>query len=187
MAFFKVEIFKQFIEGDRQAVWTNVYDVTAASLGDASDAAGPIISAEQPLYYDNITIVRAVTRHAGTGTPGFIATPTNTVGSRGSAPNELVPSWNCGRVDFTTDDDTRPARKYIRNILTEGDFEGEVLEAGIVGLLQTYGDEIITVDGVTTPGGGTLSAAVVIPFVQMRQTSWSRRARPGFHRGYIAN
>lgn len=189
MSIYKLVVHKvsnlYFAPGDE---WTNVYHLDETTSVDAETDAVAIATAEQALYADDVTITRLVLSLPPSFTTPPLIVNANLGGSRTPAGDRL-PSWNTVRIDWTVIGSARTMRKYYRASLSEDDVDGQVLAAGMITTVDAFKGDL---DGITaicledglhfSPGTGITDERV-----QMRQPGWSRRARPGFHRGYIPN
>lgn len=189
MSIYKLLVHKKsnlyFAPGDE---WTNVYHLDEVTDTDAETDAVAIATAEQALYADDVTITRLVlTLPPSFNFPAKVVNA-NLGGSR-TPVGDRLPSWNVARIDWEVAGSARGMRKYYRASLSEDDVDGQVLTSGMIATLDAFKGDL---DGITaiclenglhfSPGTGITDERV-----QMRQPGWSRRSRPGFHRGYIPN
>jgi hypothetical protein len=170
------------------AGFVNRYHVNAANPAAAVVVGQSIIDLEIPImanttFFDKITVVLPHVRGGGT------VVGVEAQGTR--APNGgILPPWNVVRADFPHTTGSRPDRKYLRIGLGQEDITGQVLNAGIITLVQaSYAVPLVALGSVVGPGGQPYAAGPegIYPYVQMRQTHRERRARAGFHRGWVPN
>lgn len=184
MSLFKVTTHKQLaVSGFPK--WTNVYHVEALGPNTALDAGQGIADIEKAVLADLGSITR-ITAQLATG--GAVASRTVNIGGLYAIPEaELLPLFNTVRV-ILSDDLGRPESKYLRGCLGEVDVVGFKIGSDSIIRLQTdYSTPLLGILGLRGPNGEGITAASVQAAVQMRQVSWHRRTRPGFHRGYVAN
>jgi len=185
MPFYKGTIYKQFALQPNSKQWTNVYNLEAADEEAALLVLGEVLAVEQEIHYDNINFTKMAVRQdtplAGAGRQAALAE----TGNRAGAGLQFLPSFNTVRVIFT-DSVNRPDQKYLRLLIAEGEQENGALDSGLVSTVLTdYGIPIMAIGGVVSSSHVAYTNAGVDPDVQMRQRSWSRRTRPGFHRGWV--
>lgn len=167
--------------------WETVYHIDASTSEIAMIALVFAANAELPLLLDNIFIDRLQTH-----IPEIDGTTTTEVvsleGERDST-GFVLPAWNSLNVQWTVLGASRPCRKFLRVGLKESDVAGQELESDMYDLAVTYAQAIAEDGRFTNPGGIALEATgyAVNRIVGMRQPKWSRRAKPGFHRGYVPN
>ena len=186
MPVYEITIFKHssLYTGDASD-WSNVYHAILADLDSAGLCADAIAGQEIPLYGDTVTITHAYIKALDGA--GSAVHAIGDVGSRTSLSN-ILPPWNVARVDWTVTGRPRTARKYLRMTMQEGDVSDRQFIPDVISVLQEYGDNVADIPGIVgSLGEPLIGPAVVDHFVAMRQVGWSRRARPGFHRGYVAN
>lgn len=186
MAIYRITIPKEIISGPIAGrKWRNVYDVEAASY-DAALAAGDVIASHEMTFHSNIVGVPNIIAHLVTE-PFRRVGQQIAVGRQGElAPTgSLLPLWNCVRVDYPDVGVGRPERKYYRPPLYTSQVTGLVLDSDFYDLVLNGADLIWVLTNYIGPSGEAHSGAVVDSLVQMRQTSWHRRRRPGFVRGYV--
>lgn len=183
----KIEVLKRSpsypAPGD---AWSNVYHFSGSSYADAEAAAVEAMNAELPLYLDTVEVYELrITPEGVTGVPTSVVRVSE-VGGRTDVP-ALLPNWNVAQVDFSVPTATRVCRKYLRASIGELDVEDFAFVPDFMALLTTYATAIASYGGFANPHGQLISSSNfnVRPTIAMRQTGWSRRSRPGFHRGYI--
>lgn len=184
MSLFKVTVHKKALVAGFPR-WTNVYHVEALGPSTALDAAQGIADVEKAVLAD-LCVVDRLTAQLTTG--GSVASRAVNIGGLYAIPeDELLPLFNTVRV-VLSDDLGRPESKYLRACLGEVDVVGFKIGSDSIIRIQTdYSTPLLGILGLRGPNGEGITAAAVQQAVQMRQVSWHRRTRPGFHRGYVAN
>src|SRR5262249_47627855 len=121
------------------------------------------------------------------GGPGVVQV-FHTPGTR-TALDNILPNWNVARIDWVIPNVIRTVRKYMRMTAAAGDAADQSWNPDIIDLLTTFAEAIASQGHVCNHNGAIIdpSGFRVDPLVSLRQTYWSRRARPGFHRGYVPN
>jgi len=185
MPFYDVTIRKEFTAVVGIAPWTNIYHVSAADEEAALDVGEAVAALEAAIMYDVCLITRLNARQssvlAGSGRQRAVSIQ----GDRDSSGKQFLPLFNAVRVTFT-DGISRPDQKYLRLPIAEDEQNSGALDSGLIDLIGLdYSAPLMGVSGVVSSDDAPYTSAVVQPQVQMRQRSWSRRSRPGFHRGYV--
>lgn len=172
---FQVDIEKVF----GTEYWTNVYTVQAPAITEASGIANQIVQIERAVLVNGVTITKVRTSLAGEENPDqFIVTPVNQNGTyEETGVGQLLPLFNCARVDFSAGMG-RPARKYLRGLLKEGNVDGSTLTSGLVTHINTnYVAPLIALGTVAKQGGGFYTAGAVFVPIAMRQLRRGSRRR----------
>lgn len=187
MPIYVVTLQKEFANQGVEQPWVNTYHVSAASEEDALDIGEQIQVIEAAVHWSNINFTRITARQdsplAGSGRQRA----TSLLGARDATGESFLPSFNTIRVTFT-DGVNRPDQKYLRPMINENEQSGGTLEGDMPGFMEaSYVNAILALTGVVSSDGVPYTSGAVYPFVQMRQRSWHRRTRPGFHRGYVPN
>jgi len=185
MSLYRITSYKRLVS-EPTVKWSNVYTFDAAGLVTATDLALALVTTEQAVHTADVQFYL-------TGIRSLVDSHSNTkitstdVGLLGSDPTIMLPLWNVARVDFL-DASGRPEIKYLRMPLQEDMVTGSIIDGGTVTTLQDdYAAALLAEDSYVGPSGEAHTGYVVHNAVQMRQTSWHRRARPGFHRGWVPN
>jgi hypothetical protein len=170
------------------ATFQNVYTINAATGAAALIEAGVIRENERAIFsiHTHFIETRVSVPHVHTATH---LERHDLLGLR-TPLGDLLPGWNVARVDFADVAGGRPERKYLRVGLGTGDVVGQVLTSAMISTITTNYTLILAANtAYVGPTGENHDAAggVTFPEVQMRQLHWSRRHRPGFHRGYVPN
>jgi hypothetical protein len=165
--------------------WMNAYHVDVAGPEDAI-IAGQGLAAMEAAFHSinqNFWKVVAIDPTHAQFTRSYIFTDLS--GER-TPSGASIPEWNVVRVGLNPLSFARPCQKYYRIDLGEGDIAGVSVEDAVVTTVQDAWDALIAgVTPVCNPAGSEIATASVSTFLGMRQESWHRRTRPGFHRGYI--
>jgi len=172
----------------KELTWRNVYNIEAADLAEAMTRMQLIRDAEADIHAEGISLNKIFVAQVGFKNQ-FRTNFTTSPGLR-SVTGDFLPAWNVVKTFFDSTDGTRPEVKYLRIGLTENDVTGELLDTGLVDLIQTnYVDVLAGYDWYVGPGGETHgpSDPGVGAYVYMRQTKWHRHSRPGQHRAYVPN
>jgi hypothetical protein len=185
MGIYKLEIVKSYVSAASQARWRNVYHLNTPTLGDAAGIASDVVAAESAITGDQIAFVQF-----RVSDPTKVE-PSKTVDLAGTSGDQdfgtvLIPQWNVMDVTFEDTGGGRLERKYYRCGYTEAQIDGNKIESAVASAAQTIMDTLVsTVIAMCAPNGDTVTGANVHSLLGMRQLSWHRRTRPGFHRGYI--
>lgn len=187
MALFTVTVRKGIIlEGSTQA-WTNVYHVEADDIPDALDKGVTIANIEQGIYKDYVVMSRVNARLAVTPTTESGRRELTGAGDITGDETKRLPGFNAVRCTFS-DEIGRPDQKYLRLPLEEDDVVSGTINVTVNNLIQLdYVSEILALPFIRSSDNALYTEGTVIPAIQMRQLSWHRRSRPGFHRAYVPN
>jgi hypothetical protein len=148
--------------------WVNVYWL-AGAIGDNGAAAADIIQAEQAVHYSPILITKARLDDGVEDTDVYANILINEFGARAIGSSQLLPLFNCLRVDFAAGGGS-PSRKYLRGCLSEADVNFMTIDPdGVVGLQGLYGTPVAAVANFVDVDGEDITQATTFPFVQMRQ------------------
>jgi len=185
MPLYRISVTKQLVLGSNRQRWDNVYradvpDVDAAiTVGELCWAAEANVTKE---YVDMVRIsaiqdspLAAAGRSRSYSSPG-IAVGDETL---------RLPLFNAVRV-VLSDDVGRPDQKYLRLPLQEDDIANGVIGGPLMGELETaYANVLLLITSLRSSNGVSYTSAVPQSAIQMRQTGWHRRTRPGFRRGWV--
>lgn len=186
MALYRVTIPKLFTGSTFQGhVWRNVYVIDAADY-DTALAVGDVIAENEMTFHTEDVHVSEIVAHAYTE-PARRVGKLLAVDRTGAMPfdDEYLPLWNTVRVDFIDSATGRPERKYYRPPLQKKDINGLVIDTGFHANVGVAANNILSLTNYVGPSGEGHNSVTVLPLVQMRQTGWHRRTRPGFVRGYV--
>jgi len=185
MPMYDVTIRKEWSAIAGISPWSNVYHVSAADEEAALDVGNAIAVIEMAVSYDVVLATRLQARQSSVLSGSGRQRAISIAGARDSSGKQFLPLFNTVRVTFT-DGIARPDQKYLRLPIAEDEQDTGGLDPGLVTMLEDdYVDPIIALAGVVSSDDAPYTIGTVLPFVQMRQRNWSRRARPGFHRGYV--
>lgn len=183
MALFRITSFKRLVT-QPDVTWSNVYTFDAAGLVTATDLALALVTTEQAVHTADVQFYLTGIRSLVDSGVSTKITSTD-IGLLGSDPSIMLPLWNVVRVDFL-DASGRPEIKYLRVPLQEDTVDGTLVDGGLVATItDDYATPLLAEDSYVGPSGEAHTGFVVHNLVQMRQQRWHRRARPGFHRGWV--
>lgn len=185
MALYRATIHKRLILAP-QVQWSNVYMLDTSNAVTAGDNAEAIAAFEADAMYNVAQVFRVSTRPklGGVGQSRDVSLTGVLVAP---SPDDFLPLWNVVLVTFG-DALGRPEKKYFRAPLHEASVDGSSLTPGFRTSVETaYAAPLATYPFYVGPNGEAITSHTVSTRVQMRQVSWSRRSRPGFHRGYVPN
>lgn len=185
MALFQVTVYKRNIDPFTNERWSNVYWVDAIGPNDAI-TRGENIGAGEALALTTDTVVEKISSKPAGGGAGANK-GVNIVGIRASDVGNMLPLFNCCRVTFL-DAVERPEQKYYRGCVLEGDMEAGLLTADfLIDIMGPSVTAILDTLGIVGNNGEEILGHTINRPVQMRQLSWHRRPRVGFHRGWVAD
>lgn len=186
MSRFRVYVDKQLVT-DPVVKWTNVYTVEAADYVAALNSGEIAMAAEANIHYASTHFYR-IRAHVQGRSPLGASRSVDALGEVAvpATPNTMLPLWNVARVTFPLAIG-KPEQKYLRLPLYEDSVDGNFLTAAVVANIQTnYADVMAAYTWYVSPTGLVHTSGTVQEAVQMRQTSWHRRTRAGFKRGWVA-
>lgn len=180
-----VSVRKGTFVGENVEAWTNRYHVDAADLESALDLGVSIANIEQAVYKDYVFMSRVTAiEDQADPPPGGSRLLTGSGDVTGDATLRL-PTFNTVRITFS-DGNGRPSQKYLRLPLEEGDIQNGTITTALNNALTTnYVGPLLSLSGLVSNSGDPFTEGDVIPAIQMRQTSWKRRSREGFRRGWV--
>jgi hypothetical protein len=186
MPVYRVTIAKQLIDGPYALQpWSNVYHLNDSSMASALLHAPVIVDLEKTLYPDNVRIFRySISDPAvpNTGTSKTISESGNR--STGTVATQL-PLFNCVLAKLIVTSG-RPSPKYLRVVLDESEVDtGAVVGTLITAIETNFTTPLVNLGYVTDESGNLITDALVMSKIQMRQTGWHRRTRPGQKRGWV--
>lgn len=185
MSLYRITSYKRLVT-EPTVTWSNVYTFDAAGLVTAKDLAIALVTTEQAVHTEDVQFFMQNVRSLVDSSSNAKITSTD-LGLLGSDPTIMLPLWNVARIDFL-DASGRPEIKYLRMPLQEDMVTGSLIDGGTVATLtDDYATALLAEDSYVGPSGEAHVGFVVHNAVQMRQTSWHRRGRPGYHRGWVAN
>jgi len=168
--------------------WSNVYHCNATDLANARTTASAIVTAEQGLYGDGVTIYKYHLKEYLNPAAQAITEYISFVGTLAPI-GDVLPNWNVARMDWNAPPATRSVRKYMRSTIDEDAVVGQLFASGYYDVLTAFATAIAEEGSICNPDGVLIDPGDfrVDNRVAMRQTGWSRRSRPGFHRAYVPN
>lgn len=185
MPFYKGTVYKHLIN-DATEVWSNVYNLEAASEQDALSLCQEVALIEQAITKEYVVFTKiAVRLDSPLASAGRQAQLTGMVGSVPGSLTARLPLFNTVRCMFS-DGIARPDQKYLRLPIEEGEQTGGYIDEPLRDLVQiSYVAALNETNGVVSSNHVPYTGGTVQEAIQMRQLGWSRRARPGFRRGWV--
>lgn len=160
--------------------WSNVYRFGAATLAEAVTDMVPILEGlELPILHPDVTLsavrIATVTPHDDV----FEIVPLGLAGTSADS-GDLLPFFNCARVDISVIGGGRPSRKYWKGVLTESITAGMNLASGVQGLITSQFNAAIAAandagHAFSDPQGQDWDTAVCLQAIQMRQMHRKRK------------
>jgi hypothetical protein len=167
--------------------WTNIYHCNTVTAGDAVNVAESIAALEMAVSYTPIMATRCTAFDPGNPADKALSHPNIPAALDPTGLGGVLPLFNTVRV--VLGDSVKSAeQKYLRlganaaNI-GSGTWDGEFVTA----VTDDYATPLLGDIELRGPNDEIITSITVRPEVQMRQLGWSRRTRPGFHRGYVPN
>lgn len=184
MVLFRGTVYSRLVDDPLGHHWTNVYTVDAADTPAALASLADIAAIQADVMYSAAEVYKTTVKSFLAGSESFSAS-VSLPGAVVAASGVLIPQWNVARVDFL-DALGKPEIKYLRLPLMEESITGQNLTNGVITSLSlSYGAPLVALGAYVGPSGETITDFSVHTPVQMRQTSWHRRFRPGFVRGWV--
>lgn len=184
MAIYRVTTHKRLVAAP-EVRWTNVYVIESTNLIVALDDAEDIANIEAAVMYDVAEIYRVSSRGILSPSLGSQRTVAIVGGNTPTDATGMLPLWNVAGV-ILADDLGKDERKYLKLPLFEESIIGQALTNGVfTDLTLNYCAPLLALGILRGPGGETVTAINAEVNVRMRQTSWNRRFRPGFRRGWV--
>ncbi len=167
--------------------WTNIYHCNTVTASDALNVAEAVAALEMAVSYTPIMVIGCVAYDPGN--------PNDKARSSPNIPAELdptglggtLPLFNTVRV-VSADAVKAAEQKYLRLGANAANIGSGTWDGAFITAIET--DYAVPISGfieLRGPNDEVITSVTVRPDVQMRQLGWSRRTRPGFHRGYVAN
>lgn len=185
MARYRVTTYKHFFDHDGFKPWSNVFHVETSSLENALAGGLALANIERYILKEYVKVFRV---HAVLDAPLHLAGASQEVDVVGLVTgdfNLMLPLWNVFRITLS-DGAGRPSQMYIRPPLQEDEMLAGNLITAVVDDMQTnFCDRLSIFPGLCSNSGDTFTSIIAQPNVQMRQTNWHRRVRPGFKRGWV--
>lgn len=165
--------------------WTNTYWINSSNPVTALADLEQVAQLEQAVMGETAEVYRIGIPGPGGGIVGPYE-DMNLVGLQTVAdPDTLLPLWNVARVTLISVG-SRPEIKYLKLPLYTDMVNGQQLALAVVTSLTTdYATPLLGLGFVCGPNGEPHTSFDVQNLIQMRQTGWHRRSRPGFVRGWV--
>jgi hypothetical protein len=182
MALFRVTTQKR-INALNNEKWVNTYWIDALGVNTALDAGELIAGYEMETTCDDIEVYRITAKAMPSGPTAQrgVSIP----GQYAIVPENLVPLFNTVRV-ILTDEVGRQESKYLRGMIAEANVQGFLISGELKTAIEdNYLTPLLAVLGLRGPNDEVISGGSVQQLIQMRQISWHRRTRPGYHRGWV--
>lgn len=184
MTRYKGTIHKRMV-GDPDSGWSNVYQIEAVGADLAMGFLNSIRELEKACTYDVVEFYYNVIHREDVGGETLVDRDVSVGDLHNESPGGFLPLFNCIRVDFYSEFG-RPEVKYLRTPLTYGNVTGTNLNGTTYNrVVDDYLTPLISFSAYVGPGGEVHTGGVVHQPIQMRQTNWHRRSRPGFKRGWV--
>lgn len=182
MSLFRVTIYKRF-EALNNERWANTYYIDALGPSTALDAGELIAGYEMACSPSGVNVYRIVAKLLPVGDNSQRAVDID--GALTIDPVNMIPFFNTIRV-ILTDDLGRSETKYLRAMLGEANVNGwNITDEKYTAMVDDYLTPLLAVLGLRGPREEVITGGSVQKLIQMRQLGWHRRARPGFHRGWV--
>jgi hypothetical protein len=162
--------------------WSNVYGFVAATLAAATaDMVDILTNLEKPLLHPSVVLASIRISSAIPFDDSFTITPIGENGTSADAA-DLLPFFNCVRVDIGVIGGGRPSRKYWKGLLTETLVTGMQVTPGALAAIETGFNGAIAaaeaaVMAFSDNDGQDWDTAVAVADVQMRQMHRKRRKK----------
>lgn len=181
-----VAVYKRLNVGTDRKSWSNVYHVEAEGLEGALDLGVSIANIEQQVHKDYVLFQRCTAIEDQIDPPPGGSRVLTGLGDVEGDDTLRLPPFCTVRVLFS-DGNGRPSQKYLRLPLQEDDIVDGTINTTVNNLIVTgYVSDLLSLVGFVSNTGNTFTEGAVVPAIQMRQTDWKRRTRPGFIRGWVA-
>lgn len=184
MVLIQATTYKRLI-ADPEDHWTNVYMLEAANTVAALDLLEPLAQFEADIMGETAEVFKLHCGDLLPNTPGAVRY-VNMPGLQPVAtPGALLPQWNTMKVVFYNVVG-RPEIKYLRLPGYLDMIDGQTWKTAVVTAVSLgYAGHLSNYEFYVGPTGEPHTGYDVSPIVQMRQTNWHRRGRPGFKRGWV--
>lgn len=164
--------------------WTNVYMLNSANILAAMANLQDISNAEAQVMGETARVYKlhCIAKEGGFGVQEEVDKP----GVQNVAdPDTMLPLWNCVKCTFFSATG-RPEIKYLKLPLYIDMIEGVNINNAVQTAVQLdYTGHLVSIPQYVGPNGETHIAGSTSQVIQMRQTDWHRRFRPGFRRGWV--
>lgn len=179
----KIHMNDTALLGD-QVYSNNFHVTTGGSSDDAFSLANQIGEAMAGTILATTVYVDRVSIHNSDVPNGNQSRIVSIAGTR-AVTGDPLPGWNVAKVQGSIFDGGRPSTWHFRIGLTEDDVAGQVLGAGVLSALTSFGTALVALTGLCDKDGFGYSSFTHSDLVALRQFEWRRRHRPGFKRGWI--
>lgn len=185
MTLYRVTNYMRIPTDDTIKPWTNVYYVDTATKDLAAAAGFAISGIQKGVTKEYVEFYRSVAQQPGVAASSPSVQDYSNMGEQVGNVSQMLPLFNTVRVRFV-DGVSRPSQKYLRIPLEEGDILNGGLEQGFIDLITNdYCAQLMAFAPLRSDDGADFSSIAIVPRIQMRQTDWKRRTRPGFIRGWV--
>jgi len=184
MPLFRVTTYKRLVDTPDFS-WSNVYTVNSLiGVNDALGMGQTIKNIERAITYNFVAFYR-VTAKAVVGNASARSEHGDLGDMSGGSVANLIPLFNTVRVVFS-DALRRPESKFLRGVILEANVQGFNISGELRDFIDTnYSQPMKDLFYFVGPGGETITTATTQQLIQMRQSGWHRRTRPGFKRGWV--
>lgn len=188
MPVYRVTITKQLIDGPAALQpWSNVYHINRTDLAAAALAAPQLVDLEKTLYPDNVRIVRYSVADPSAPQSGFSVGVFESGSRSVGAVATQLPRWNCARAKLNVPTG-RPSQMWLRVIFDESEVDSGNMTTAVFDQINTgWGSPLIALGYVCDESGQLFTGVSLDLAIANRQVGWSRRTRPGQHRGWVPN
>lgn len=182
MPLYRCTIYKQLtaLNGEK---WVNSYYINDTSAELALDRADDIADIEAAVLPQAVSLYRLTAKPMAGGDTTIRAI--SKIGEIDTDPVNLVPFFNTVRV-ILTDNVGRVESKYLRACIAEPNVNGFNISSELLAAMQdNYLTPLLGILTLRGPNNEPITGGSVQQLIQMRQISWHRRTRVGFHRGWV--
>lgn len=177
-------IYKQMIL-QPEVQWSNVYSLNSANTVAALDNAEEIAGFEAAVMSETARVFRLHCVENVPGSDGAIRNVDIEGTQPVAEPTELLPMWNTVKVSFENVIG-RPEIKYLKLPLYKDMIDGlEIAGSVYTQVVLGYAAPLAAYEFYVGPGLEVHTGYQVSRNIQMRQTDWHRRQRPGYKRGWV--
>lgn len=150
--------------------WVNRYFVSDLTMDGAIGTGNAIANIEQVVHSASVALTKMSISTIAPGDNIYQTVILNKSGTRPNTSNyDLAPLFVVARVDFSVTG-SRPSRKYLRGVLTEGDFTTFALSTVCADYINlNYATPLANLQGYVDPQGQFIVAGAVNRSVGMRQ------------------
>jgi len=187
MAVYKARAFFKDTQllGDQEYSW-NFHVESGTSSDDAWDkAAAQAANFLDVLCPATIELVKVNIENKDT----INGLQTRLVGTHGTrvVTGDPLPGWNVARFQASVNDGSRLHTWFLKMGLTEADVDGQLLTVAVQTIIGNFLTALEALNTFVDKDGSPFTVYTTDDRVHMRQMSWNRRVRPGYHRGWVPN